>query len=52
MYLESVKDAIPARFGRVERPLSPKNYGTTLDDSAENYEDVKMICTKFAWILG
>lgn len=40
MYLESVKDSIPAKFGRIEKPLSPRNYGTTMDETGEGYEDV------------
>ncbi|ODM89935.1 Fanconi anemia group M protein [Orchesella cincta] len=43
-YLESVKDSIPAKFGRVETPLSPETSGVMDDRSGESFYEQDSIC--------
>ncbi|ODN04383.1 hypothetical protein Ocin01_02287, partial [Orchesella cincta] len=43
-YLESVKDSVPVKFGRVETPLSPKATGGVGDESGESCYEEDSIC--------
>lgn len=52
MYMKSVQNAIPAKFGRIERPLSPKHYGAAMDASEEGYDyDVSVLQKAVEWFV-